>query len=176
MIGKPQISWKCCKNAGYDVGNTVHYQRLMHTADIQKNFWLHLQHVEALGLRIKLTPLQWQSHIFNLLHHKETPNFLRLNKRMLNLGGGGPHPRHVKFPGPGIKPMPQQWPKPMQWRQILNPRELLRVAISYSLVAYRHSPLLRHNDSAYSKFSSQAKALRKNTYVSWWIRRSEYSI
>ena len=23
---------------------------------------------------------------------------------------------HVEAPGPGIKPMPQQWPKPLQWR------------------------------------------------------------
>ena len=25
-------------------------------------------------------------------------------------------PRHVEFPGPGIKPVPEQWPKPLQWQ------------------------------------------------------------
>ena len=33
-----------------------------------------------------------------------------------------PRPWHVEVPGPGIKPLPQQWPKPLQRQcQILDP-------------------------------------------------------
>ena len=44
-----------------------------------------------------------------------------------------PYSRHVKVPGPGIKPTPQHWPEPLQWQcWIPNPLSHKGTARAYS--------------------------------------------